>query len=50
MATHATGDYRGSLRTPRGAPRANYDVARRCRTIALSIVALLAVIVVLALI
>ena len=50
MATHATGDLRSGLRTSRSAARANYDVARRCRTIALSIVALLAVIVALTLI
>ncbi|KAF0969245.1 MULTISPECIES: hypothetical protein [Gordonia] len=50
MATHATGDFRSAGRTPRGAPRVNYDVARRCRAIGLSIVALLAVFVALMLI
>ncbi|WP_279104940.1 hypothetical protein [Gordonia paraffinivorans] len=49
MATHATGDLRGTFRTSRGVPRANYDVARSCRAIALSILAILALFVAVAL-
>ncbi|WP_439031084.1 hypothetical protein [Gordonia terrae] len=50
MATHATGDLRGHLQPSRTTPRVNYDVARSCRTIALSIFALLVVILALTLI
>ncbi|MEO9329274.1 hypothetical protein [Gordonia aurantiaca] len=49
MATHATGDLRDAFRTPRGVPRANYDVAKSCRAIALSIVAILLLFVAVAL-
>ncbi|MCR5978889.1 hypothetical protein GDN83_14300 [Gordonia jinghuaiqii] len=50
MATHASGQSRGALQTPRSTPRANYDVARSCRTIAWTILALLVIIIALALI
>ncbi|WP_055477220.1 MULTISPECIES: hypothetical protein [Gordonia] len=50
MATHATGDLRRAPGVGRTAPRANYDVARSCRTSALTILALVAVFVLLILI
>ena len=50
MATHATGDLRRAPGVGRPVPRANYDVARSCRTSALTILALIAVFILLVLI
>ena len=50
MATHATGDLRRAPGLGPTAPGANYDVARSCRTSALTILALIAVFILLVLI
>ncbi|OUC80819.1 hypothetical protein CA982_00115 [Gordonia lacunae] len=50
MATHASGDLRRAPVVGRAAPRATYDVARSCRTSALTILGLIAVFILLILI
>lgn len=47
MVTHASGDLRRAPGVGRTAPRATYDVARSCRTSALTILALVIVFVLL---